>query len=313
MKKFFYLSVFVFMLAVFGTAVFSDGGIVIGAGTYDDNGYKLNYRYYLPEDADTVSYPVVLYLHTAGERGNDNSSQLNYGLPLLLFRYGMIEDYPAIYIFPQAGADEKWVDVEWSDGVYSTADTPETPSLATAIDLTLSAAEKYNGDSSRIYVTGISMGGYGSWDCVSRHPDLFAAAVPICGGGDPGSAEAISHTPVRAYHGDMDNVVPISGDLQLSEKLSDIGADAELTVIPGGDHFNIWQFAYEDSLDWMFSQRKESTADIKPSAEIHVSERYSKPAAVIAVLAGIGLLVLFSFIAYKLFYLLAMHYLNNKR
>ena len=302
-----------FAVSLYGFSAHASDEPIVGAGKYEHDGYVLNYRYYVPEDADTVSYPLVLYLHTAGERGSDNVRQLGYGLPLLLFRYGMLEDHPAISIFPQAGTDEKWVDVEWDAGTYSIDYVPETPALGAALSLARSAAEKYNADQDRMYVTGISMGGYGTWDLIARYPGVFAAAVPICGGGDPSAAEKISQTPERSYNGDLDDIVPVSGDLMLDEALSGIGADASLTVVPGGDNFNIWQFAYEDSIDWMFSQKKELSTGAESDPGIHIDEKHSKLVAAAALIGGIGILALCSYIAYKLFYLLALHYLNNKR
>ena len=311
MKKLFLL-LFILIL-VLTVNVFSDSSPVISAGVYIQDDYSLNYRYYIPDDADKKTYPVVLYLHTAGERGHDNISQLNYGLPLLLFNFGLIDSYPAIYIFPQIDIDERWVDVDWEAGVYSVAEIAETKYLRAALALTLSAAEKYNGDLNRLYVTGISMGGYGTWDIIARHPDVFAAAVPICGGADPQAADAISHTPLRSYHGDIDYVVPLEGELQVREQLLKTDADAVITVIPGGDHFNIWNFAYEDSLDWMFSQVKETNDSELQDTAIHVDESHSKIVAVAAIVSGIAILVMCSFIAYKLFYLLALHYLNKRK
>ena len=154
----------------------SDRNMLISDSFICDD-FEIKYRAYIPDDYKDKSYPVVLYLHTVGEIGNDNERQLEYGLPLLLFEYGYIEKYPAIYLFPQSPYGSKWVDVEWDSG-YIQPKHSETRAVKAALGLTEYYAESYNGDKDRLYVTGISMGGYGS-DLLARHPYVFAAAIPI--------------------------------------------------------------------------------------------------------------------------------------
>jgi predicted peptidase len=303
----------------------SDRNMLISDSFICDD-FEIKYRAYIPDDYKDKSYPVVLYLHTVGEIGNDNERQLEYGLPLLLFEYGYIEKYPAIYLFPQSPYGSKWVDVEWDSGVYSTESIAETRAVKAALGLTEYYAESYNGDKDRLYVTGISMGGYGSWDLLARHPGVFAAAIPICGGADPEMAENISKTPVRAYHGDSDDIVPPSGDIAVNKALKEIGADAELILIPGGTHFNIWLDAYIDSLDWMFDQIKNGkTSEIKDdpvetetkateSPETDSTDKSDTDLSKKTLLISVGAIVLFVLcfvIAYKL--ILYIYTSNRKR
>lgn len=277
---------------------------------YDE--FEIKYRAYLPDDYKEKRYPVVLYLHTAGEIGNDNERQLEYGLPILLFEYGYIDEYPAIYLFPQSPYGSKWVDVEWDSGVYSTNSIAETKAIKAAFRLVDYFIENYNGNEECLYVTGISMGGYGTWDLLARHPGIFAAAVPICGGADPEMAENISKTPVRAYHGDSDDIVPPSGDIAVNNALKEFNADAELILIPGGNHFSIWPEAYFDSLDWMFSQRKSSeandnavvtetnTVEIPETDSTVKSDEEISKTALLIIVSAILLFFLCFIIAYKL-------------
>ncbi|NLB15915.1 MAG: prolyl oligopeptidase family serine peptidase [Clostridiales bacterium] len=255
-------AIFIALLSLVHSSAYYDPNTLLSDKfKYDD--FEIKYRAYIPDDYKEKKYPVVLYLHTAGEIGNDNIRQLEDGLPLLLFKYDYIDQYPAIYLFPQSPRGSKWVDVEWKSGIYSTEEIKESPSLKSAIGLVEYYAEEYNGDKNRIYVTGISMGGYGTWDLLARHPGVFAAAVPICGGADPEMAANISTTPVRAYHGDADDIVPPSGDIAVNKALKEINADAELTIIPGANHYGFWLDAYIESIDWMFGQTKNNEANAK--------------------------------------------------
>ncbi len=113
-----------------------------------------------------------------------------------------------------------------------------------------------NVDTSRIYLTGLSMGGYGSWDLAARHPDWFAAVVPICGGGDPKSALRLAKLPIWVFHGQNDKVVPESASLKMVDALRDAGGRPAYTSLPGVGH-DSWPYAYgpRGAMDWMFAQK----------------------------------------------------------
>jgi Predicted peptidase len=218
------------------------------------------YRIYIPSGYENNRYPVVLYLHSAGERGNDNGIQISGGAPYYLFANGFIINNPAIIIAPQCPADKQWVDTNWTYGDYSTDEVEETVYLRMTYELLNKTIADYNADISRIYITGISMGGYGTWDMVTRHPDMFAAAVPICGAGDSGKAEVIKDIPIWAFHGDIDPVVPVSGVKKIMEACMKIDSNNFNLTIYENTYHDAWTPTYrnEDVFKWMFRQVKDS-------------------------------------------------------
>ena len=125
-------------------------------------------------------YPLVLFLHGAGERGTDNQSQLIHGGPVFLDPNNR-EKYPAFVVFPQCPENKRWVEVDWSDpNPHHQPKDPSVP-MSLVLELLPSLEKSLPINPSRIYVIGLSMGGFGTWDIAARHPDWFAAAVPICG------------------------------------------------------------------------------------------------------------------------------------
>jgi len=216
----------------------------------------LHYRLYLPKNIPAdKKLPLVLFLHGAGERGTNNVSQLVHGV-LPLIRYGAASNDPAILLVPQCPAKMQWVDVPWGAPRHT---MPERPSLPMRLALAL-VREKIAAlpvDPSRIYVTGISMGGYGTWDAIQREPALFAAALPICGGGDTACAPAIRRIPIWAFHGDKDGAVPVSRARDMTQALEACGGKIQYREYPGAGH-DVWTRTYNDNavLSWFFSQRR---------------------------------------------------------
>ena len=221
-----------------------------------DDGDTLRYRIMLPPDmADGQEYPLVLFLHGAGERGSDNTAQLTWGLDAFAdedFR----SDHPAIVIAPQAPEQTFWANLNWREEGTRLMDEPSKP-LALTYKLLLSTISEYPVDENRIYITGLSMGGFGTWDLIARYPDLFAAAMPICGGGDPAKAHLLTDMPIWAFHGALDNVVPPELSRDMIDAIREAGCLPGYTEYPDMDHFS-WIPAYGDrfALDWMFSQSK---------------------------------------------------------
>ncbi|MGE3777113.1 MAG: prolyl oligopeptidase family serine peptidase, partial [Pirellulaceae bacterium] len=150
-------------------------------------------------------WPLVIFLHGAGERGNDNEKQLVHGMSDLASD-DVRWRFPAFVVAPQCPADEQWVDTPWTEPSHT---MPEQPSLAMrlTLDLIQYLCDELPVDRRRLYVTGLSMGGFGVWDALQRHSDWFAAAAPVCGGGDVALASRIKDVPVWIFHGDEDPVV----------------------------------------------------------------------------------------------------------
>ncbi|HVS37450.1 MAG TPA: prolyl oligopeptidase family serine peptidase [Gemmataceae bacterium] len=226
--------------------------------TYTDaDGKKLLYRLLQPMTVDPKRrYPLVVFLHGAGERGDDNEKQLVHGVPEFLKPENRTQ-YPCFLIAPQCPANEKWVDVDW--GAETTVQ-PEKPSESMRLVLALIDQMQKDDpiDAKRIYITGLSMGGYGTWDAIARRPELFAAAVPICGGGDENTAPKIASIPIWAFHGSKDPAVKVSRTLGMIDALRKAGGDPGCTIYPGEGHAS-WVPAYRDAamMKWLFAQKKQ--------------------------------------------------------
>jgi predicted peptidase len=221
-----------------------------------DNGDTLRYRVMFPDEfAEGEVYPLVLFLHGAGERGNDNTAQLTWGLDAFAaddFR----NNHPAIVIAPQVPAGSFWANLNWRQEGAALMDEPSLP-LKLSHELVIKITEKYPVDKNRLYVTGLSMGGFGTWDIITRYPDLFAAAIPICGGGDPSKAYRLTDMPIWNFHGALDNVVPPDLSRDIINAIWAEGGKPGYTEYPDVDHFS-WVPAYNDRyvLEWLFSQSK---------------------------------------------------------
>ena len=224
------------------------------------NGDVFNYRMYVPENYDaTKAYPLLILLHGAGERGDDNALQMkNMVATLFADEDSPIQD--AIFLCPQCPKDNQWVDTPWANGNYSTDDVPVSNEIQGVLEMLASVRESHNVDESRIYIMGISMGGFGTWDLILRNPDLFAAAIPICGGGDPDKASSVAHLPIRTFHGDADTVVPVDGTRAMVDALRAVGGNIEYEELAGYGH-NVWDYVAEKEglMDWLFTQRKGET------------------------------------------------------
>lgn len=216
----------------------------------DGQGGELLYRLIVPESADGPM-PVLVFLHGAGERGDDNRRQLIWGKDLLL---NAAREFGCIVVAPQCPAGEKWSIVDWSQDKITFSDEPaESMRLTNALIDDL--ASRYDVDTDRLYIMGLSMGGYGSWDAICRWPGRFAAAVPICGGGDPAQAEVIKDTPIWAFHGEADPVVSVDLTRAMIQAIKDAGGEPKYTEYPGVGH-NSWSpaFAEPELLTWMTSK-----------------------------------------------------------
>jgi predicted peptidase len=217
-------------------------------------------RYRLLEPADrstSAAHPLVIFLHGAGERGGDNRLQLRY-LPEYLASDEGRRRYPCFALVPQCPADDRWVDVDWSrpDSLPAATATRAMRSVR-AIGSDLLAALPI--DRSRIYLTGISMGGFGAWYLAEAiGAERFAAVAPICGGGNPSGAAVLKETPIWAVHGDRDEAVSVEHSRRMIEAIKQAGGAPRYTELAGVGH-DSWTPAYDPAfglLDWMFQQRK---------------------------------------------------------
>lgn len=235
----------------------------------DQGASPLLYRWMGPADWDSKSeqsdqagYPLVIFLHGAGERGEDNAKQLKH-VAGQFARADRRAEFPAFVVFPQCPEGKKWVEVDWGDkkGIGTFSDEP-SESMASAFELIDQLCEQWPIDRTRVYVGGLSMGGYGTWFAASHGADRFAAAVPICGGGDPEWASRYKGVPLWAFHGDQDSVVPVRRSREMVAALATAGHQPELryTEYAGAGH-DTWTRTFErdDVFAWLFSQRREST------------------------------------------------------
>ncbi len=223
----------------------------------DEAGKKLNYRLLRPQGYDPKkTYPLVLFLHGAGERGSDNKIQLVHGMNEFAADE-IMNKYPAFVVAPQCPEGKQWVDVPWSADFHTMPKEPAEP-LRQSLDLIAALQKEFSIDKSRIYVTGLSMGGFGAWDAIQRHPRLFAAAVPVCSGGDAALAEKIKDVPVWAFHGAEDGAVKPQRSRDMIAALKKAGGSPKYTEYEKVGH-NSWEKAYGDAkmYEWLFAQKKE--------------------------------------------------------
>lgn len=208
---------------------------------------RLNYLLYLPRGygADPQArWPLIFFLHGMGERGDDLQLLLRHGIPRVVEER---EDFPFITASPQCPPDASWLAL--------------IPALAALLDEVVAS---HAVDPDRVYLTGLSMGGYGVWHLAVACPERFAALVPICGGlGVPGLAErlcALKEVPVWAFHGALDPVVPVAESEQAVEALRACGGQARLTIYPDAEH-DSWTRTYDDPAlyDWLLAQRRSTS------------------------------------------------------
>lgn len=216
--------------------------------TYYTSSDTLPYRLLHPETIDPEKkYPLVLFLHGSGERGNDNELNLKYITDLFLNDQNR-DTHPAFVLVPQCPSSESWKPKDWLA-------KPNEP-VITVINLIDSLVNMLSIDVNRIYVIGLSMGGYGTWYLITRFPDKFAAAVPICGGGDWNQAKTIQHIPLWVFHGRKDDVVLPEQSRKMVHALKKAGGKPLYTEYKKVGH-DSWTPAFKEPelLPWMFSHQ----------------------------------------------------------
>lgn len=189
-----------------------------------------DYLLYLPEEYGITQdkWPLILFLHGAGERGNDLSKVEKHGPPKLIIKEK--KALPFVIVSPQC-PDDEW----WSSEL-------QIDTLDALLDDVVS---RYQIDKERIYVTGLSMGGFGAWRLAAEYPDRFAAIAPVCGGGNPEDAATIAHLPIWVFHGAKDEAVPIKKSEEMVAALEKVGNTVKFTSYPDAGH-NSWDATYQN-------------------------------------------------------------------
>jgi predicted peptidase len=224
-------------------------------GYYKDHDF--NYRLLKPAKVEAgQKYPLVIFLHGAGERGSDNANQLKY-FPQWISEPANREKYPAYVLAPQCPADRIWGTMHWGSGKTGFDDKPSDEMTATlAVMAQLIKDEAVDPD--RVYITGLSMGGFGTWEFATRRPELFAAAAPVCGGGDKNNVKPLVGLPLWAWHGDADGAVNVERSREMIAAIKAAGGSPKYTELPKVGH-DSWNQAYngpDNMLPWLFSQSR---------------------------------------------------------
>ncbi|WP_440119216.1 prolyl oligopeptidase family serine peptidase [Paenibacillus sp. QZ-Y1] len=189
----------------------------------------LDYLLHIPETQEPTEpdqkWPVILFLHGAGERGNDLEMLKRNGVPYIVEQD---RSFPFIVISPQCPENELWA--------------MEKEVVMAIVEHVL---EHYPADPKRVYLTGLSMGGYGAWHLPMDYPNVFAAVAPICGGANPSKAEALQNVPIWAFHGAKDDIVLLSESEGIVKALEALNADVKLTIYPESNH-DAWTVTYDN-------------------------------------------------------------------
>ncbi len=198
---------------------------------------QLNYLLYLPKDyGKEESWPLLLFLHGSGERGDNLELVKKHGPPKLI---AAGKEFPFIVVSPQCPKNRRWEPIEL---------------VALLNDL----GRKHKMDEDRIYVTGLSMGGFGTWRLATFAPDRLAAIAPICGGGEKYWAKQFAHLPIWAFHGGKDTGVPPERSQIMIDALKKAGGEPKLTIYPDAGH-DSWTETYDNPklYDWLLEQKRE--------------------------------------------------------
>ena len=217
----------------------------------------LPYRILTPDYDTSRSFPLVIFLHGSGERGRDNEAQLKWGV-MNFSSDQMMLSHPSFVLAPQCPEQQSWANFYNSkDSFNYVLKTNASRPMELLINLIHQLCKSNRIDTNRIYITGVSMGGFGTFDAITRYPHLFAAAVPVCGAGDTSKASTISSIPIWIYHGAEDPAVSPLHAYNMNAALVKAGANPGLTVYPSIGHFS-WLGAYIDPLmiNWLYQQHK---------------------------------------------------------
>jgi predicted peptidase len=224
-------------------------GHQVAAMLESSDGTKLDYLVYLPKDydaADERAYPLMLFLHGRGESHGDIQLVAKWGPPLMAARG---DDLPFVLVSPQCPGDDHW---------------SSRKQLARLLELLEHLPRRYKIDQDRVYLTGLSMGGFGSWALAAASPEKFAAIVPICGAGDVSQAHRLKDLPIWVFHGDQDRIIPIKHSSEMVDAIRAAGGkQVRYTTLEHVGH-NSWSAAYEtpDLYQWMLQHKRSAAPEI---------------------------------------------------
>jgi predicted peptidase len=249
------------------------------AHTFTDQGNALTYYLFIPANYNPRrKYPLVLLLHGGGERSNPKKTPLQNEQLLLGDPYAAVwssyynapgnphiqQNWPSFVVIPQMTLTQQWVNVNVHLGSYIQPAQPSEPLLLTK-ELLDHLQQVYTGiDASRLYITGLSNGGLGTWDAIERWPNYFAAAAPIAGAGDPAKAAVLRNLPIWAFHGSADTTIPVSGSRDMIEAIRAAGGSPKYTEFAGQGH-GVWSYVYSlvesplrvtNFFPWLFAQKR---------------------------------------------------------
>jgi predicted peptidase len=213
----------------------------------DADGTEWKYVLFIPKDYDgKKACPLILFLHGAGETGEDGEKQVKVGLGPVVKKQA--DTFPFITIFPQAHKTPQGPPRGWA---------AESDNAKQALAILDEVEKEYKVDKKRVYLTGLSMGGYGTWSLAAAHPDKWAAIVPICGGGDPKTAEKFKDIPCWCFHGEADKVVPVQRSKDMIDALEAAGGKPKHDFFAGVGH-DSWVKAYDtkELYEWLSKQER---------------------------------------------------------
>jgi poly(3-hydroxybutyrate) depolymerase len=211
----------------------------LAPGVHASEHGELRYRIFVPEGSAKIGakYPLVVFLHGAGERGSDNARQLRLGVREFVGEAAQAAR-PCFVLAPQCPRRVWW-------------------NVEQLLELVVSVRDAHPVDRDRVYITGLSMGGYATWHVIGRRPELFAAAIPVCGGGEIETAAKLTALPIWAFHGDADRTVPAQKSREMVEAIEEAGGAPKYTEYPGVGH-DSWTRTYTNPKvhEWLFAQRR---------------------------------------------------------
>ena len=211
---------------------------------------KMPYRLFIPAGYDkSKKYPIIIWLHGAGGAGDDNLRNISE------------DQIPGTRIWTKPENQSRhpaFVFVPQSTGGWATTNPTElTAEERLVVEILNGLKTEFSIDTKRIYIAGQSNGGFGTWDMISKRPDLFAAAIPLCGGGNPAFARSLLFMPIWAFHGDKDDVIPVAETRNMIDAIKRLGGIPRYTEYKGVDH-EVWTPAFKEPglADWLFAQHK---------------------------------------------------------
>ncbi len=229
---------------------------------FNDIKYKhpLPYRLFIPDNYNSAKkYPLVLILHSGGWRGVDNQSQIRYAASVLTDDQGQLDKQCFIFV-PQCHEKSQWLNIDFKTVPfknYQQENIPESDVMKMVIEVIHLLEKEFSIDNRRLYITGSSMGGSGTWDIITRYPNLFAAAVPVNGVSDPSTASVVSKMPIWAFHGRKDRISDVKNTRNMINALKENGSICKYTEFKNKGH-DISSLVYnsEELIHWIFLQKK---------------------------------------------------------